>query len=87
MVLALLLSPAFIWVGSRLHRGSSFATLDDLRHALLKRDERDIILILVGRTSNRVGHRVFKSYHGRLLPARSELLRGENDELLSRLRA
>jgi len=44
-----------------------------------------IILVLVGRTSYRVGYRVLKSYHGRLLPARSELLRGQNDELLRRL--
>lgn len=44
-----------------------------------------IILFLVGRTSYRIGYRVLKSYHNRLLPARSELWRGENDELLGRL--
>jgi len=44
-----------------------------------------ITLVLVGRTSYRVGYRMLKSYHGRLLPARTELLRGENDELLRRL--
>lgn len=44
-----------------------------------------IILFLVGRTSYRIGHRVLKSYDNRLLPARSELWRGENDELLCRL--
>ncbi len=32
-----------------------------------------IIILLVGRTSYRVGYRVLKSYHGRLVPARFEL--------------
>lgn len=44
-----------------------------------------IFIFLVGRTSYRVGSRVLRSYHDRLLPARSELLRGGNDELLGRL--
>jgi hypothetical protein len=44
-----------------------------------------IILFGIARTSYRVGHRVFKSYHSRMLPARSELLRGEDEQLLLRL--
>jgi hypothetical protein len=44
-----------------------------------------IFVFLIGRTSYRVGSRVLRSYHDRLLPARSELLRGGNDELLGRL--
>jgi hypothetical protein len=43
------------------------------------------LIFLVGRTSYRVGHRVLKSYHHRLAPARSGLLRGGNDDLLHRL--
>ena len=43
------------------------------------------VLFLIGRTSYRVGHRALKSNHDRLLPARHELLRGDNDELLRRL--
>jgi hypothetical protein len=43
------------------------------------------IAFWIGRTSYRVGHRVFKSYHSRMLPAKHELLRGEDDELLLRL--
>jgi hypothetical protein len=39
----------------------------------------------IGRTSFRVGHRVFQSYHARMLPARQELLRGEDEALLLRL--
>jgi len=39
----------------------------------------------IGRTSYRVGYRVFKSYHSRMLPAKHELLRGEDEELLLRL--
>jgi hypothetical protein len=39
----------------------------------------------IGRTSFRVGHRVFQSYHARMLPARQELLRGKDEELLLRL--
>jgi hypothetical protein len=44
-----------------------------------------IILFGIARTSYRVGHRVFKSYHSRMLPARSELLQGEDEQLLLRL--
>lgn len=43
------------------------------------------LVFWVGRTSYRVGHRVFKSYHSRMLPARQELLRGEDKKLLLRL--
>lgn len=43
------------------------------------------LIFLVGRTSYRVGHRVLESYHHRLTPARSELFRGSNDDLLHRL--
>jgi len=45
-----------------------------------------IILVFgIVRTSYRVGYRVFKSYHARMLPARSELSRGEDKQLLVRL--
>jgi len=45
-----------------------------------------IVLVFgIARTSYRVGYRVFKSYHARMLPARSELLRGEDEQLLLRL--
>ncbi len=43
------------------------------------------LVFWIGRTSYRVGHRVFKSYHSRMLPARQELLQGENEEYLLRL--
>jgi hypothetical protein len=43
------------------------------------------LVFWIGRTSFRVGTRVFKSYHFRLLPVRQELLRGKDDELLLRL--
>jgi hypothetical protein len=43
------------------------------------------LVFWIGRTSYRVGHRVFKSYHSRMLPAKHELLRGEDEELLLRL--
>ena len=45
------------------------------------------LVFWIGRTSYRVGHRIFKSYHSRMLPARQELLRGEDEELLRRLHA
>jgi hypothetical protein len=47
-----------------------------------------LVLFLVfgiGRTSYRVGHRVFKSYHSRLRPARQEILRGKDEGMLLRL--
>jgi hypothetical protein len=44
-----------------------------------------VLVFWIGRTSFRVGHRVFKSYHARMLPARQELLQGEDDERLLRL--
>jgi hypothetical protein len=44
-----------------------------------------VLLFGIGRTSYRVGHRVLKTYHARLSPARAELRRGENEELLLRL--
>ena len=44
-----------------------------------------VLLFGIARTSFRVGHRVFKSYHSRMLPARSELLRGKDEQLLLRL--
>ena len=45
-----------------------------------------IVLVFgIARTSYRVGYRVFKSYHARMLPARAELLRGEDEQLLLRL--
>jgi hypothetical protein len=43
------------------------------------------LVFLIGRTSYRVGLRVLESYHHRLAPARSELLRGRDDDLLRRL--
>jgi hypothetical protein len=43
------------------------------------------LIFLIGRTSYRVGHRVLESYHYRLVPARSELLTGRDDDLLHRL--
>jgi len=44
-----------------------------------------ILVFGIARTSYRVGHRVFKSYHSRMVPARAELLRGEDDLLLLNL--
>jgi len=44
-----------------------------------------ILLFGIVRTSYRVGHRVFKSYHSQMLPARYELLRGEDEQLLLHL--
>jgi hypothetical protein len=44
-----------------------------------------LTVFFVIRTSYRVGFRVLKSYHERLSPVRSELVRGEENELLSRL--
>jgi hypothetical protein len=43
------------------------------------------VLFLVGRTSYRVGYRALQSYHENLVPARLELRRGEDEELLKRL--
>jgi len=44
-----------------------------------------VLVFGIARTSYRVGHRVFKSYHARMLPARAELLRGEDERLLLNL--
>lgn len=44
-----------------------------------------ILVFGIGRTSYRVGHRVFKSYHSRMTPARAELLRGKDENLLLHL--
>ena len=44
-----------------------------------------VLLFGIVRTSYRVGHRVFKSYHSRMLPARAAVLRGEDEQLLLRL--
>jgi hypothetical protein len=43
------------------------------------------MLFLLGRTSYRVGYRALQSYHDSLVPARRELRRGEDEELLNRL--
>lgn len=43
------------------------------------------LVFWIGRTSYRVGHRVFRSHHSRLLPVRQELRRGEDADLLLRL--
>ncbi len=84
---------ALLWV-------SNFAFLFILSQKIRARAERRTRRILgltglgvlafflvfwIGRTSFRVGHRVFKSYHSRMLPARQELLRGEDEELLLRI--
>ncbi len=67
-----------IWVASKSRIGGriKIATLAIILSSLV---------FLVGRTSYRVGHRVLESYHHRLMPARSELLKGTDDELLHRL--
>lgn len=39
----------------------------------------------IGRTSYRVGYRVFKSYHSRMSAARAELIRGEDKQVLLNL--
>jgi hypothetical protein len=44
-----------------------------------------ILLFGIARTSYRVGHRVFKSYHSLMSPARAELVRGADERLLLRL--
>jgi hypothetical protein len=44
-----------------------------------------VLVFGIARTSYRVGLRVFKSYHARMLPARAELLRGEDEQLLLNL--
>jgi hypothetical protein len=44
-----------------------------------------ILVFGIARTSYRVGHRVFKSYHSRMLPARAAVLRGDDEPLLLRL--
>jgi hypothetical protein len=84
---------ALLWV-------SNFAFLFILSQKIRARAERRTRRILgltglgvlafflvfwIGRTSFRVGQRVFRSYHSLMLPARFELLRGENEELLLRL--
>ena len=44
-----------------------------------------ILVFGIARTSFRVGHRVFKSYHSRMSAAREALLQGEDDQLLLNL--
>ncbi len=44
-----------------------------------------LLVFGIARTSFRVGHRVFKSYHARMSPARAELWRGEDDRVLLNL--
>jgi len=44
-----------------------------------------VLLFGIARTSFRVGHGVFKSYHSRMLTARAAVLRGEDEQSLLRL--
>jgi len=44
-----------------------------------------VLVFGIARTSYRVGHRVFKSYHSRMSEARAELLRGEDEKRLLNL--
>ncbi|UCC38300.1 MAG: hypothetical protein JSV96_10675 [Candidatus Aminicenantes bacterium] len=44
-----------------------------------------LLVFLIGRTSYRIGYRVLKSHHKRLLPARSELLFDKNEDMLRQL--
>jgi hypothetical protein len=44
-----------------------------------------VLVFGIARTSYRVGHRVFKSYHSRMSEARAELLQGEDEKRLLNL--